>query len=201
MEGYIYLGEYYDVLGRELDTTDKKIGKTISLTQREYQLNRTKSPIGYKIISAFKVDNMDKVEKLLHAILDSRRLVGEWFKDDEDTLTGEFINFMNIYGAEFINMDDIKEEQTIVQVDDRLLKIAQTFGKDTMLVRTYKGIDYDVLLDTKGILHFKGETFNTPNKFYNGGLVKYVTGKRGFSGTNQVTQFKVKETKETLKEL
>jgi len=201
MEGYIYLGEYYDVLGRELDTTDKKIGKTISLTQREYQLNRTKSPIGYKIISAYKVDNMDKVEKLLHAILDSRRLVGEWFKDDEDTLTGEFINFMNIYGAEFINMDDIKEEQTIVQADDRLLKIAQTFGKDTMLVRTYKGIDYDVLLDTKGILHFKGETFNTPNKFYNGGLVKYVTGKRGFSGTNQVTQFKVKETKETLKEL
>lgn len=201
MEGYIYLGEYYDVLGRELDTTDKKIGKTISLTQREYQLNRTKSPIGYKIISAFKVDNMDKVEKLLHAILDSRRLVGEWFKDDEDTLTGEFINFMNIYGAEFINMDDIKEEQTIVQADDRLLKIAQTFGKDTMLVRTYKGIDYDVLLDTEGILHFQGETFNTPNKFYNGGLVKYVTGKRGISGTNQVTQFKVKETKETLKEL
>ena len=49
MEGYIYLGEYYDVLGRELYTTDKKIGKTISLTQREYQLNRTKSPIGYKI--------------------------------------------------------------------------------------------------------------------------------------------------------
>ena len=45
MEGYIYLGEYYDLLGRELDTTDKKIGKTISLTQREYQLNRTKSPI------------------------------------------------------------------------------------------------------------------------------------------------------------
>ncbi len=43
--------EYYDLLGRELDTTDKKIGKTISLTQREYQLNRTKSPIGYKIIS------------------------------------------------------------------------------------------------------------------------------------------------------
>jgi len=70
-----------------------------------------------------------------------------------------------------------------------------------MLVRTYKGIDYDVLLDTKGILHLKGETFNTQNKFYNGGLVKYVTGKRGFSGTNQVTQFKVKETKETLKEL
>ena len=201
MEGYIYLGEYYDVLGRELDTTDKKIGKTISLTQREYQLNRTKSPIGYKIISAFKVDNMDKVEKLLHAILDSRRLVGEWFRDEEDTLTGEFINFMNIYGATSMDMNQIKEDQITLSGDERLVKISNSFGKDTMLIRTYKGIDYDVLLDTKGILHFKGETFDTPNKFYNSGLLKYLTGRRGNSGTNQVTQFKIKETGESLREL
>lgn len=201
MEGYIYLGEYYDLLGRELDTTDKKIGKTISLTQREYQLNRTKSPIGYKIISAYMVDDMDKVEKLIHAILDGRRLVGEWFKDEEDTLTGEFINFMNIYGGTVMDIELIKEEQTTLSGDERLLKIANSFGKDTMLVRTYKGIDYDVLLDSKGILHFNGETFDTPNKFYNSGLLKFATGKRGNSGTNQVTQFKVKETRETLKEL
>jgi hypothetical protein len=201
MEGYIYLGEYYDLLGRELDTTDKKIGKTISLTQREYQLNRTKSPIGYKIISGYKVDDMDKVEKLLHAILDGRRLVGEWFKDDEDTLTSEFINFMNIYGGEYVNMDEIKEEQTSSTSDDRLVKIANSFGKDTMLIRTYKGVDYDVLLDKNGILHFQGETFDTPNKFYNGGLLKFLTGKRGSSGTNGVTQFKVKETRSVLNEL
>lgn len=201
MEGYIYLGEYYDLLGRELDTTDKKIGKTISLTQREYQLNRTKSPIGYKIISAYMVDDMDKVEKLIHAILDGRRLVGEWFKDEEDTLTGEFINFMNIYGGTVMDIELIKEEQTTLSGDERLLKIANSFGKDTMLIRTYKGIDYDVLLDSKGILHFNGETFDTPNKFHNSGLLKFVTGKRGNSGTNQVTQFKVKETRETLKEL
>jgi hypothetical protein len=204
MEGYIYLGEYYDVLGRELDATDKKIGKTISLIQREYQLNRTKSPIGYKIISAYLVDNMDKVEKLLHVILDSRRLVGEWFKDEEDTLTGEFINFMNIYGGTQVNMEEIKEfkdAQVTPTLDDRLVKIAQAFGNDTMLIRVYKGVDYDVLLDSKGVLHFKNETFDTPNKFYNGGLLKFITGKRGNSGTNQVTQFKVKETRETLKEI
>jgi hypothetical protein len=204
MEGYIYLGEYYDVLGRELDATDKKIGKTISLIQREYQLNRTKSPIGYKIISAYLVDNMDKVEKLLHVILDSRRLVGEWFKDEEDTLTGEFINFMNIYGGTQVNMEEIKEfkdAQVTPTLDDRLVKIAQAFGNDTMLIRVYKGVDYDVLLDSKGVLHFNNETFDTPNKFYNGGLLKFITGKRGNSGTNQVTQFKVKETRETLKEI
>ena len=204
MEGYIYLGEYYDVLGRELDATDKKIGKTISLIQREYQLNRTKSPIGYKIISAYLVDNMDKVEKLLHVILDSRRLVGEWFKDEEDTLTGEFINFMNIYGGTQVNMEEIKEfkdVQVTPTLDDRLVKIAQAFGNDTMLIRVYKGVDYDVLLDSKGVIHFNNETFDTPNKFYNGGLLKFITGKRGNSGTNQVTQFKVKETRETLKEI
>ena len=201
MEGYNYLGEYYNVIGRELDTTDKKIGKTISLTQREYQLNRTKSPIGYKIISAYMVDDMDKVEKLLHAILDSRRLVGEWFRDEEDTLTGEFINFMNIYGATTMDMVQIKEEQSVLSGDERLVKIADSFGKDTMLIRTYKGIDYDVLLDSKGVLHFNNETFDTPNKFYNSGLLKFLTGKRGNSGTNQVTQFKVKETRESLREL
>ena len=201
MEGYIYLGEHYDVLGREINITDKKIGLSVNPISRENQLNRTKSPIGYRIISAYKVDNMNRVEKMLHAILDSRRVHGEWFKDEEDTLTGEFINFMNIYGATPMDMNQMKEDQITLSGDDRLVKIANSFGKDTMLIRTYKGIDYDVLLDVKGILHFEGETFDTPNKFYNSGLLKKLTGKRGNSGTNQVTQFKVKETREPLREL
>jgi hypothetical protein len=199
MEGYIYLGEYYDLMGREFPLSDKKIGKSINPVDRENQLNRTKSPIGYKIITVFKVDQMDKVEKMLHAILDSRRLHGEWFKDDEDTLTGEFINFMNIYGATSAQLTDLKEE--MIQVTDvRLVAIANSFGKDTMLIRTYKGIDYEVLLDKNGLLHFNGEIFDTPNKFYNRGLIKLLTGKRGNSGTNQVTQFKLKETEESLRE-
>jgi hypothetical protein len=108
---------------------------------------------------------------------------------------------MNIYGATPMDMNQIKEDQITLSGDERLVKIANSFGKDTMLIRTYKGIDYDVLLDTKGILHFNGETFDTPNKFYNSGLLKKLTGKRGNSGTNQVTQFKVKETREPLREL
>ena len=145
MEGYIYLGQYYDVLGRELSLSDKKIGFSIDPVSREYQLNKTKSPIGYSIIAVYKVDNMNKVERMLHAILDSRRVFGEWFKDEEDTLTGEFINFMNIYGATPMDMNQIKEDQITLSGDDRLVKIANSFGKDTMLIRTYKGIDYDVL--------------------------------------------------------
>lgn len=197
MEGYIYLGEHYDVLGREINITDKKIGLSINPISRENQLNRTKSPIGYRIISAYKVDDMNKIEKMLHAILDSRRVHGEWFRDDEDTLTGEFINFMCAYGAEFY--DIVEERESITEAEDtRLIDTANRFGKDTMLTRTYKGVDYDVLLDTKGVLHFKGDTFNTPNKFYNSGLLKHITGKRGNSGTNQLSQFKVKETGERL---
>ena len=197
MEGYIYLGEHYDVLGREIAITDKKIGLSVNPVSRENQLNRTKSPIGYRIISVYKVDDMNKIEKMLHAILDSRRVHGEWFRDDEDTLTGEFINFMCAYGAEFYNIVEEKESVTDTE-DTRLIDTANKFGKDIMLTRTYKGVDYDVLLDTKGVLHFKGDTFNTPNKFYNGGLLKHITGKRGNSGTNQLSQFKVKETGERL---
>lgn len=198
MEGFIYLGEHYDVLGRDVGITDKKIGLSITPLSREQQLNRTKSPIGYHIVSMFKVDNMNKVEKMLHSILDSRRVYGEWFRDDEDTLIGEFVNFMLAYGAEMCDIN-LEKERIIEQEDNRLIEIANNFGKDVTLIRTYKGVDYEVLLDTNGVLNFNGEKFNTPNKFYNNGLIKLVKGKRGNSGTNQLSQFKIKETGERLK--
>jgi hypothetical protein len=200
MEGYIYLGELYDVLGRELSITDKKIGLSAQPLNREYQLNRTKSPVGYKIISAFKVDNMYRVEKMLHAILDSRRVFGEWFKDDEDTLTGEFVNFMIAYGAEIFNVEEAKASIDEMETDTRLIELAKQFGKDTTLVRNYLGVDYEVILTSKGMLQFNGENFNTPNKLYNNGIVKYVKGKKGGSGTNNLSQFIIKETGERLKD-
>jgi hypothetical protein len=200
MEGYIYLGELYDVLGRELTITDKKIGLSAQPLNREYQLNRTKSPVGYKIISAFKVDNMYRVEKMLHAILDSRRVFGEWFKDDEDTLTGEFVNFMIAYGAEIFNVEEAKASIAEIETDTRLIELAKQFGKDITLVRNYLGVDYEVILTSKGMLQFNGEYFDTPNKLYNNGIVKYVKGKKGGSGTNNLSQFIVKETGERLKD-
>jgi hypothetical protein len=200
MEGYIYLGQYYDVLGRELNLSDKKIGLSIDPVGREYQLNRTKSPIGYSIIAVYKVDDMNKVERMLHAILDSRRVFGEWFKDDEDTLTGEFINFMIAYGATVYDIKDVKDTREALQSlpDTRLVDLVNKFGQDTMLIRSYMGVDYDVLLNTKGMLVFNGEQFDTPNKLYNNGVVKFVKGKKGGSGTNNLSQFKIKETGERL---
>lgn len=197
MEGYIYLGEHYDVLGRELTITDKKIGLSKDPVSREYQLNRTKSPVGYRIISVFKVGDVNKVEKMLHSILDSRRVHGEWFSDEEDTLVGEFINFMNAYGAEHYNIEEVKEEITKTS-DTRLVELAKKFGKNTTLVRKYKGVEYELVLDTNGLLHFKGEVFDTPNKAYNNGIVKYARGYKGVSGTNHLSQFTIKETGERL---
>jgi hypothetical protein len=125
---------------------------------------------------------------------------GEWFKDDEDTLTGEFINFMIAYGGTVYDLKEVKETREALQClpDNRLVDMANKFGQDTMLIRTYMGVDYEVLLNTKGVLVFNGEQFDTPNKLYNNGVVKFVKGKRGGSGTNNLSQFKIKETGERL---
>lgn len=200
MEGYIYLGELFDIIGRSINIADKKIGLSVDPIKRENQLNRTKSPIGYRIISVFKVDDMNKVEKMLHSILDSRRIHGEWFSDDGDTLTGEFINFMNAYGAEVYDIDTVKQEIDERTTDTRLVDLINRLGNEVTLIRRYKGVDYEVKLDKKGLLHFNGEVFDTPNKLYNNGIVKYVTGKKGNSGTNGMSQFIFKETGQRLKD-
>jgi hypothetical protein len=202
-EGYIYLGEHYDVLGRELNISDKKIGKSITPVTREYSLNRTKSPVGYRIIDVYKVDDMDRVERMLHNILDGRRTHGEWFKDEEDTLTSEFNSFMNTYGATRTSTEElVKENQSQMEreADTRLKDLADRFGVDTILIRKYKGVDYEVLLNIDGYLIFNNQKFDTPNKFYNRGLVRYVTGVNGGSGTNQLSQFVVKDTGERLQD-
>ena len=198
MEGYIYLGEHYDVLNREVGISDKKIGLSINPINREQSLTKTKSPIRYRIVAVYKVDNMRRVEKMLHSILDSRRVFGEWFKDDDDTLEGDFVNFMNAYGAQVYNIEEVKMEQNILKTDNRLKDVVEKHGAPLNLVRKYLGIEYDVLLDKKGLLHFNGDVFDTPNKLYNNGIVFYVKKKRGGSGTNNLSQFKIKETGERL---
>lgn len=198
MEGYIYLGEHYDVLNREVGISDKKIGLSVDPIGREKSLTKTKSPIRYRIVAVYKVDNMRKVEKMLHSILDSRRVFGEWFRDDDDTLEGDFVNFMNAYGGEIYNIEDVKMEQTILKVDNRLKEVVEKHGAPLNLVRKYLGVEYDVLLDAEGLLHFNGERFDTPNKLYNNGIVFHVKKKKGSSGTNNLSQFKIKESGERL---
>ena len=201
MDGYIYLGEHYDILNREIGISDKKIGLSINPIGREHSLTNTKSPVRYRIVAVYKVDNMRKVEKMLHSILDSRRVYGEWFRDDDDTLEGDFINFMNAYGSEVYNIEEAKEESNILHKDERLLNVIREHGnKPLNLIRKYLGKEYDVKLDEKGFLHFNGEMFDTPNKLYNNGIVFHVKKEKGGSGTNNLSQFKIKETGERLKD-
>ena len=78
--------------------------------------------------------------------------------------------------------------------------LAKEFGEDTILIRNYLGVDYEVTLTTKGMLLFNGEYFDTPNKLYNNGIVKFVKGKKGGSGTNNLSQFIIKENNQRLKD-
>ena len=191
MEGYIYIGEHYDVHERKVGISDKKIGKSKDPVSRENSLNRTKSPIGYRILEVFFVENMDKVENLLHAILDSRNTEGEWFRDDEDTLVSEFVKFMSIYDA--IRCDIEAFNPPDLETDERLKSIGEKYGTPLNLIRSYKGLDYEVILTSSFLLKLviTGEEFDTPNKLYNNGIVKHNKGVRGNSGTNHLSQFRL----------
>jgi hypothetical protein len=198
MEGFVYLGELYDIMGRELGITDKKIGYSLNPVKRENQLNRTKSPIGYRILYAYLVEDVILFERAFHNVFQSQRTVGEWFNDDDNTITEIFLRFMEDQGG---IRYDIEFERPQSTIDTRLTTLAQNFGGETVLIRRYKAVDYEVILDEQGFLHFKGETFDTPNKLYNNGVVKFATGKRGNSGTNGLSQFVVKESGQRLVEM
>ena len=199
-KGYIYIGEHFDVQEREVGISDKKIGKSKDPVIREKSLSRTKSPIGYRIIEVFYVDDMNKVENLLHAILNSRNTMGEWFIDDDDTLVSEFVKFMSIYGAKRQDIQKLKTNK--IESDKRLQIIGKRYNLPLNLVRTYKGLEYDVIFTTDYKLKLvkTGEIFDTPNKIYNNGIVKHYKGVRGNSGTNQIEQFVIKATGERLSE-
>ena len=196
---YIYIGEHYDITGRELNITDKKIGLTINPEQRESNWSKTKSPILYRHIKVYEVDDMYKVEKMLHSILSSRNTNGEWFEDEDDTLVNDFTSFMDVYGGTMYQFDNTKVDKKD-DIDSRLRVIAKEIGRTT-LIRRYLGTDYEVTLTEDGYLEFMGEKFTTPNTCYNNGIVKHVKGVKGGSGTNGLNQFIVKETNQNLEKL
>lgn len=195
---YVYIGEHYDINNRIIDMTDKKIGLTKNPYNRESNWSKTKSPILYRHIKVYEVDDMVKVEKLLHAILDSRNTNGEWFEDDDDTLVNDFCSFMEIYGGKLI--DYVPESMNKEKTDSRLKDIADKIG-ETVLIRKYLNIEYEVILTKEGKLKFNGEHFDTPNTCYNNGIVKFVKGVKGISGTNGLNQFLIKDSGKRLSEI
>ena len=109
---YIYLGKYFHKSGKELsDLTEKKIGLTKNLQDRERNLNSTKFTIGYTFVRAWETaDDTNKVEKSLHAILDDVRMDGEWFEDSYNTLIGRVSKFMSIQGYPEVDLNDSSDE-------------------------------------------------------------------------------------------
>ena len=109
---YIYLGKYFHKSGKTLsDLTEKKIGLTKSLEDRERNLNSTKFTIGYTFVRAWETgEDTNRVEKSLHAILDDDRMDGEWFEDSKNTLIGRVSKFMNINSYPEVDLNDSSDE-------------------------------------------------------------------------------------------
>jgi Meiotically up-regulated gene 113 len=144
---YIYLGTYYHTRHKgtisvidengSYVTLEKKIGKTVDLEQRETALNRTKSPIGYTFLRAWRTgDDTDRVELAIHALLDNVRSEGEWFADDDDTLTERLTDFMIKMRYPEVALDD--EDEELVSTIERSSAIsAKTIDTVRNLKNTY----------------------------------------------------------------
>ena len=106
---YVYIGEYYHVKGKNLDLYEIKIGTTKDLKKREYQLNDTKSPIGYRLILAWEVgEDYVKHERGIHAILDIFNVEGEWFEDTEGSIVKGVAKYMSIFNYSEVSLDSNK---------------------------------------------------------------------------------------------
>ena len=162
MTNYIYVGEFFHRNGKELNLLEKKIGRTSDLTQRQFNLSRTKSPIGFTIVKAWDVgsgDNAKQVECQLHAILKHNQSYGEWYEDDDNDLVERVSEFMacgNKYKAVTLDPEDDEDaNQTRAKVERNLKRseLREKYGAkllgmpfhytyhDTALTVTMKGIE------------------------------------------------------------
>jgi hypothetical protein len=132
ISGYIYIGQYFHRHGKTLDSlTEKKIGKSVDVPARENSLNSTKFTIGYTMIKYWKVSDMDKTEKQLHAILPNR-LTGEWFEDEDNSLIDRVSKFMSVSGA-------IEQSVNTSEMDCVEKNVVKTANKDRSRVSELAG--------------------------------------------------------------
>ena len=96
MSNVLYIGMHHDSNGSVMPNY-KKIGITTDdVNNRQRSLSRTKSPIGFVMLKAWKLESDARdVERHVHLFLDEYRLAGEWFSDDEDTVTSKVISTMD----------------------------------------------------------------------------------------------------------
>lgn len=167
---YIYLGKYFHRAGKELNLSEKKIGKTINLNQREHELGRTNSPIGYTYIGAWNTGgSTDHIERQIHALLEDERMNNtEWFEDENDTLYERLCKFMK-YGN-FLEVDLGKDD------DDNVNKVRKQ-EKD-------KKIDLEL---RRNIHWLEGETFSLSRPKWNNTLTVTIKNGKFYCHENDTT--------------
>jgi len=88
---YVYLGKYFHIGQKELPL-DLKFGVTDNLDAREFSLSRTKSPIKYMLLRAWKLPSnvkREQVEKLISTVFSEKKYEGcEWYdiSDENDSI-------------------------------------------------------------------------------------------------------------------
>ena len=176
---YIYIGEHYHRGGLtlyaknkngDLVQLEKKIGKTIDLAGRESELSRTKSPIGYSMMAAWKTDSdTNKIETSLHSLLDHDRVHGEWFKDTNDDLIGRVADYMKINGYEPVEFPkDSDDEQVIIdrKTINRDISLRPKIN-ELLTGETFKIKDVAVTILEKGFLCNKNnKTYDSLNSAF-----------------------------------
>jgi hypothetical protein len=86
-DGFIYVLKYYHLQSEICkQLTDKKVGITYDLEKRVKNL--TLGPIDVKVVKYWKMDYSlcMECEKILHNRLSDRRIIGEWFTDNDNSL-------------------------------------------------------------------------------------------------------------------
>ena len=136
---FIYVGQYFHRHNKELNITEKKIGLTKNLEDREKGLNNTKMTIGYTYVSAWEVDDMHATETALHRILAHDKLTGEWFEDPKNDLVKRVDGFINALSlgeqVELANSEDeiatnlIKKSKGSLQVVESKFNDKSYFNK------------------------------------------------------------------------
>jgi hypothetical protein len=75
--------------------TDKKIGISNNCNRRIKEL--TLGTVGIEVLKTWKIKNrmIHKIEKKIHSKLIERRLIGEWFSDEVNTIIDEVDNIIH----------------------------------------------------------------------------------------------------------
>ena len=121
----LYIGKFYLVGGGDLGAAEshKKIGVTgkgeADLLDRTHALSRTKSPIKWIPLKAWKFDiDALELEQAIHGLLEDKRIEGEWFDDSAETIIPAVTRIAKLFGGVELELNNLDTDKTNVDVRD-----------------------------------------------------------------------------------